>query len=138
MGEEWLNPDLCELSATVRVERGPQYVELLCSDENLVNGVTAPHYRIGTRDAMGKFIRPDEIPDPARRQAVFRSIAQEKALGIYGVVRAGEKMTVVDWRERFAPKLWKVYQDQGNGFVKLSEHPNQDRALAEARKLLRG
>lgn len=138
MAEEWLNANLCALSDTVRVELGPQYVELLCSDENLSNEVTAPHYRIGARDALGRFIRPAELPEGPLKNSIFQSIAKEKALGVYGVVNVWDKMTVVDWREKFVPKLWKVYQDQGEGFVNVSEHLDREKALSEARNLLRG
>ncbi len=48
--EKWLNDCLCSLgNDTVRVELGPQIIELDCTEANLDDEVTAPHYRIGNR-----------------------------------------------------------------------------------------
>lgn len=104
---KWLSPVLCSLEEKVRVERGPQYVELDCTDENLDDSKTHPHYRIGGRDAHGNFIRPDEITDPSYRAQVKAEIINPH--NPFKGIAKGEKMTVVDYRQKIVPHLWKIY-----------------------------
>lgn len=84
MKKKWLVKDkLCSFGKdTVRIELGPQIIELDCTKKNLSNSVTAPHYQLGRIDAFGNKIK------------------------------LGKKMSCVDWRARIAPLLWKVYQLQ--------------------------
>lgn len=113
-----INENLYSFDELVRVELGPQPIELDATEENLENSVTAAHYQPGGRDALGRIIRPDliglDVDDPST--AIFE----------------GEKMTVVDWDARFVPRLWKIYQMQGRRFVKIDEVADKDEALARA------
>lgn len=150
MAEQWLIPDkLCSFDEKVRVELGPQIIELDCTDTNLSNDVTAPHYRLGARDALGRIIRPDDIQDPAQKEQVAKIVADDKRKGAFGVVNAGEKMAVVDWRSKHVPPVWKVYENQETGeidgdgnpvmcFIKLAEFEDKDQALASAKSIAEG
>ena len=82
MKENWLNENLCSFDEKVRVELGPQIIELDCNKENLDDKVTSAHYQVGKKDALGIII------------------------GI------NPKMHCVDWRSKLKPKVWKVYQWQ--------------------------
>lgn len=113
MKENWLNENLCSFDEKTRVELGPQMIELDCTGENLSDSVTLPHYKAGAVDALGKVIAPSPKGD-------------------------GNTMTVVDWRCKHLPKVWKVYQDQDGKFVKVSEYEDKAEALAEAKKLAGG
>jgi len=86
MSKKWLNKKLCSFGDDkVRIELGPQIIELDCTDKNLSNDVTSPHYQIGKKDAFGKIIGSDK------------------------------KMNCVDWRAKHVPELWKVYKMQETG-----------------------
>ena len=140
MAENWITQTLCSLDEKVRIERGPQIIELDCNDANLSDSVTAPHYRNGGRDATGRLIRPDLAGDKAVKQARI-----EKERGIESLSE-GEKMLCVDYREKHAPWLWKIYQSQEfeqlnqktgehetiSKFVKVDEVEGKDDALAKA------
>ena len=118
--EKWLNKKLCSLHGDkVRVELGPQIIELDCTTKNLSDEVTAPHYQLGKVDAYGKII------DPSKR----------------------DKMHCVDWRSKHVPHLWKVYEMQEtedfdkdkkpvSKFIKVAEFENKDEALTSARGLI--
>ena len=121
MAEVWLNENLCSFDEKVRVEKGPQIIELECNDANLDDTVTAPHYRIGARDAYGRVIRPGEAIDPADSKL--------------GVVEKGEKMAVVDWRAKHVPHVWKIYRLDGERFQQIDAKTDRDEALAAARKI---
>jgi len=59
MSANWINDNLASFADdTVRVELGPQIIELDCTDANLQDDVTHPQYKIGGIDALGKVIRP--------------------------------------------------------------------------------
>ncbi len=154
---KWLNPDmLCSFGDDqVRIELGPQIIELDCTDKNLRDEVTSPHYRIGGIDAYGRVIRPDEAEVLAQKNPV-------------GKVGKGEKMYCVDWRSKHVPHIWKVYQwqpteqtetisvesenevdDQDNPvlvdkvvpvskFVKVGERADKAEAIVWAEELLEG
>ena len=123
MAEKWYGETLCSLADDqVRVEIGPQIVEIDCTPENLDNRVTHANYRVGGRDAYGRIIMRDQVSGQV-----------DDSLGS---VNAGEKMAVVDWRERLAPKVWKVYQQQDGRFQKVAEFEDKDAALNHARGLI--
>ena len=118
---EWLNENLCEINERVRVELGPQIVELDCTEANLSDTVTHPQYKNGGKDAYGKTIGSEA------------------------------KMNCVDWRSKLVPHLWKIYEIQevteinDNGdeevcekFVKVSEFEGKDEAIAAAIELAGG
>lgn len=155
MTPTWLIPDkLCTYDEKVRVELGPQIVELDCNDDNLSDAVTAPHYRIGGRDAYGRFIRPSEMPattsaDKRIKAQVHASIANERKRGVYGVILEGAKMSVVDWRGKHKPHVWKVYQMQETEdldkegkpirrFIQVGWDIDKANALAMAEQIARG
>ena len=117
MKANWLNENLCSFDEKVRIELGPQMVELECSHENLADTVTSPHYRIGQRDARGKIIMGTDESDP------------------YGVVKEGETMTCVDWREKHVPKVWKIYQMEDEKFIQVGEDESKEDALDFAKAL---
>ncbi len=123
---KWLNPDvLCSFGDDqVRIELGPQIIELDCTDENLRDEVTAPHYKIGGIDAYGRVIRPDEAEVLVQKNPV-------------GVVNKGEKMHCVDWRSKHVPHVWKVYQYDGERFIQVGERADKAEAIAWAEELLR-
>jgi hypothetical protein len=120
MSGQWLVPEqLYSIDEKVRVEIGPQIIELDCTDANLSNDVTHPMYQRGKRDSYGE------------------------------VIGEGAKMHCVDWREKLAPALWKVYEFQeteeldheGNPisrFVKVDEKEDKDEAVALAEALAGG
>ena len=144
----------------VRVEIGPQIIELDCTDKNLSNGVTHSVYQIGMRDAYGRFIRPDDMgesDDNAKnaKQAIRQQVAYEKQIGVYGVVNSGEKMACVDRKAVHVPFLWKVYQMQKTDelrkvkgkpdkfepvfkFIKINEFKDKKEALAFAKTTFEG
>ena len=147
MAEQWLKEGvLCSFDELVRIEKGPQVVELECNDANLSNDVSHANYQIGTRDAMGKIIRPSEAA-AEHKVAVDRAVASDARKGVYGVVNKGETMSVVDRKAIHAPFMWKIYQwqetDEFNEktdepiekFVKVGEVAGKDEALAQARAL---
>ena len=147
MAENWLKEGvLCSFDELVRIEKGPQVVELECNDANLSNDVSHANYQIGKRDALGKIIRPDDV-DAASKPALDRVVARDARLGIYGVVNHGETMAVVDRKAIHAPYLWKIYQWQDSGelddvtgesvfrFIKVNEVAGKDQALAQAQAL---
>ena len=133
---KWLNPDvLCSFGDDqVRIELGPQLIELDCTDENLRDEVTHPQYKIGGRDAYGRVIRLSEAEKPMDPTG-------------YGVVEKGEKMHCVDWRSKHVPHLWKIYQlqdtddvdpktgDPVQRFIKVDEVEGRDEALKRARTI---
>lgn len=143
--QELIPGKLYSFDEKVRVEIGPQVIELTCCDENLSDEVTAPHYKIGGRDANGKLIRPDELPQD---QNVKKIRARDKVLGIPEVAK-GEKMACVDWRSKHVPHIWKIYQLQETAevdelgetvfrFVKVDDIPGKEDALAVAQELYEG
>jgi hypothetical protein len=117
MTGQWLIEDkLYSLEEKVRIELGPQLVNLECTDENLDDKVTHRNYRIGSRDAMGRIIRPDEMPEGKEKNIVKAVLAEEAEQGGgYGAVAKGEMMTCVDWRAKHLPHVWKIYQLQSTG-----------------------
>lgn len=117
----------CFAEDTVRIEIGPQYVELEVNAENLSDKVTHPAYKLGAIDALGRLIGTEKT------------------------------MTVVDRESKFVPHLWKVYELQkspaldrdGNEFkdedgetvmidrfIKIDEKEDFDEALAIAETLV--
>ena len=133
---KWLNPNvLCSFGDDqVRIELGPQIIELDCTDENLSDEVTSPHYKIGGIDAYGRVIRPQEAEVLVQKNPV-------------GVVNKGEKMHCVDWRAKHVPFVWKVYQWQETAdlnpddesifrFIKVGERADKAEAIAWAEELL--
>ncbi len=135
---KWLNPDvLCSFGDDqVRIELGPQIIELDCTDENLSDEVTSPHYKIGGIDAYGRVIRPNEAEVLVQKNPV-------------GAVHKGEKMHCVDWRAKHVPHAWKVYQWQETAdidpddkpifrFIKVEELVDKAEAIATAEELLGG
>lgn len=153
MAENWLNDKLCSLGDDqVRVEQGPQIVELDCTDENLSNEITAAHYQLGQIDALGRFIRPmdviDNEQDDDKKQALKAYFYSEIDKG-RGTIGAGEKMACVDWRGKIAGHVWKVYQMKGTGkfdvngkeikrFTKIDEFEKKDDAMTFAASLVAG
>ena len=122
MAETWLFDTLLSLDEVVRVERGPQIVELTCNTTNLSNLVTHPQYCVGKRDALGRIIGTE--------------------------VKMGEMMAVVDYRALHVPHLWKVYRWQREilsqipletrmSWKKIDQFENFDDALTLARQLRR-
>ena len=121
---KWINPVLCTLyNDLVRVELGSQIVELPMTEHYLSDGVTMPYYQEGSVDAYGKVIHIS--PDGGE----------------------GDTMHVVDHRQKFAKKVWKVYRwtktdtIAANGeymyrFVKVAEFEDKDKALKHAKSLL--
>lgn len=117
MKENWLNEKLCSFDEKVRIELGPQIIEMNCTEANLSDDVTAPHYKVGGIDALGKVIS-----------------------------LVNTRMSVVDWKCKHVPKLWKVYQSQEIGkdkegkpvmrFIKVDEKESKDDALDFARTLV--
>lgn len=117
MSANWINDNLASFADdTVRVELGPQIIELDCTTANLADEVTHPQYRIGGIDAYGQAITAD-------------------------IVDKGGKMHCVDWRSKHVPHLWKVYQLMETGeteedgkpvmaFGKVNEFEDKDEALS--------
>ncbi len=123
---KWLNPGvLCSFGDDqVRIELGPQIIELDCTDANLSDEVTSPHYKIGGIDAYGRVIRPQEAEVLVQKNPV-------------GVVNKGEKMHCVDWRSKHVPHVWKVYQYDGERFIQVGERADDAEAVTWAEELLR-
>jgi hypothetical protein len=152
MTEQWLIPDkLCSFDEKVRIEIGPQVIELDCTDENLCDEVTHRQYQVGRRDALGRLIRPDELianPDidtKVLEKAVAKDIRRGKP-----PVAQGEKMACVDWRAKRVPHVWKIYQLQDTGevnektdeplmrFIQVDQVAGRDMAISTARTLVGG
>ena len=130
MAETWLYHDLpngalLSLDEVVRVEIGPQVIELQCSPEHLSVIYTHAVYRVGKRDASGRMIVGDDAQLVAKHP---------------DGVKYGDRMRVVDWDAKFAPRLWKVYRwELLKGarlkWVKVGQFENFDDALSLARQL---
>lgn len=131
MRQNWLNENLCSFDEKVRVELGPQIIELECNDENLADTVTHAIYRDGGIDAYGKVIRPDKVPPSAAKKVADFSRT-------FGVVSEGEIMHCVDWRAKHAPLVWKIYRWQDTGFVQVDQNEDKEAALVVAETLARG
>ncbi len=123
MKESWISDHLCSFGEKVRIEKSPQLVELLCTDANLSDRITAPHYHIGARDALGRIIRPEDYGRP-----VDLSL---------GKVSKGEKMVCLDWRAKFKPYVWRVYKWDGERFVPAGENVDLNKARSIAHGLLK-
>lgn len=139
MAEEWLKNkqgvemNIFQVDGLVRMERGPQVMQMTCTDDNLDDSMTHPHYKVGGRDAMGRLIQPDRHlaslkekvaalknvkASPARIEAAeaaledfdvaMRVDAEEKVDG----VAEGATMEIVDYRAKHRPFLWKIYTYQ--------------------------
>ena len=50
MNEDWLSQTLCEIEGVVRIERGPQLMEMTCDDDSLRDEVTAPRAAVQARN----------------------------------------------------------------------------------------
>ena len=142
MAETWLSKDkagngvLLSLAAdSVRVEIGPQYVELPCTAANLADTVTHSSYRPGRRDALGRIILPENhgLDDV--------TVAKLKRDPM-GFVSEGETMTVVDHKQVHKPRAWKVYHKQDvdgtERFVKVAEYEDFEQATTRARAIAGG
>ncbi len=153
--EVWMNDRLCCFADdTVRIEIGPQVISMKCTEENLMNGVTPPHYRLGGRDATGAMIDPEEHAKRLRAvghedaaSEVDRNAALDRSLGRMPL-KLGSEMRVVDWRAKHVPHMWKVYVWQESGvdskgnpimkFIKVDEIAGKDEALTRAHELAGG
>lgn len=150
--ETWMNDDLCSLAGdTVRIERGPQVIELDCTEANLSDEVTDRRYKLGKRDALGRLIDPDEAArretDPKAAAVLRGNAAFDRLIG-HKPLALGERMHCVDRAARHRPYVWKIYRMQEAGidragnpisrFVKIEEVEGKDAALAAARKLAKG
>lgn len=138
---------LASFDERVRVELGPQVIEFDCTDENLLDTVTASHYKLGKRDALGRLIRPDELinnPKIDTRQ-LEAIVAIDKKNGLKQLSKK-DKMVCVDWDQKHKPFIWKIYQKQKIGelgkdgeeiekFIKVGEELDKDKALKIGRKL---
>lgn len=168
MEPTWLTPTLASFDERVRVERGPQIVEMPCTDANLDDQVTHAHYKKGRRDASGRLIRPAERmneldrqmreADGDRRRQLQKEIrALQAAMNIDRAigrkpVETNEPMKCVDWRGKHKAYVWKVYHaevflevDMNTGeersvrrFILVDEVEGRDEALARAKALLKG
>lgn len=155
MTEVWMNDKMCCLADdTVRIEKSPQVIPLQCTEANLRNGVTPPHYKLGGRDATGAMIDPDEharrlraVGQEDAAAQVDRNAALDRSLGRMPL-KLGDEMQVVDWRSVHVPHVWKVYKWQESGvdktgapmmkFIKVQEIAGKDEALARAHELAGG
>lgn len=91
----------------VRAELSPQMLAMECNDANLSDMVTMPHYRIGTRDAKGRLIRPDDVPAPFKERYA-RQVEEDIGRGL-PPLKVGDTMHVLDWRAKHKPKAWRLY-----------------------------
>ncbi len=147
MTEKWLQKDkLCTFDEKVRVELGPQIIELDCTAENLRDEITAPHYKIGKIDAYGKIIGYDtfisEDLDDDGEPTGNMSNSMKLQAARKGSINMGEKMFCVDWRSKHKPYIWKVYKlqktDDMERFIKVDEYVDLNEALAKAKELRAG
>lgn len=133
MSETWLFNNLPEgallsLDEVVRVEFGPQTIELDCTPQYLSIIYTHANYRVGAFDAHGRMIVGD---DP--------ELMKKYPDGI----KYGDRMRCVDWKAKFVPKLWKVYRWQMRldlkpaqfGWLKIAQYEDFNDALEHGRKL---
>jgi len=167
MSETWMNDNLCSLDSggavdMVRVERGPKRIELEVSDANLSDAVTAVHYKLGRRDALGRLLDPAEAirrlnahveAGLANAEAVAPVIAEIEAgratAKMHGLaeLKLGDKMVVADWRQKHSPFVWYIYrkeikrETQANGtvsereiFNRIGEASTKEAALEAARQ----
>ena len=70
------------VGSNVRIEPGPALKRATASPETLDNSVTAPHYQVGERDAMGR------------------------------AIREGEEFHFLDYNAGEDGRVWYVYQEQ--------------------------
>ena len=138
MKQNWLNENLCSFDEKVRIELGPQIIELECNDANLSNSVTHPQYHDGGIDAYGRVIRPAKSENTGPRSLDDMYDELEKPIAKRGLVNEGELMACVDWRAKHLPYVWKIYQWQDTGFVQVDQHEDKEAAIAAAETLARG
>lgn len=119
---KWINPNLCSMyDDQVRVELGPQIIELPATEQTIKGGQIMPYYKEGALDALGKVIK----------------ICPEGG---------SETIHVVDHRQKFVKKLWKVYDRQKTNelsanhdyifrYIKVAEYESKDQAIKHAKSL---
>lgn len=139
--ETWLSDTLCALGDEVRIERGPQVVEMDCVLSNLDDAVTPVRYKPGRRDAAGRLIQPQRALDDLRAQlarlpaagqadtpsaehaALTRRIAEIEALVNLDqtlgrpCIADGDPMRIVDDKARHKAYVWKVYEMQSRAEI---------------------
>jgi len=147
----------------VRIERGPQIVRHACSHENLKDDVTAAHYHLGTRDALGRLIDPEAALkklherarlDPGRAKefiaaaaVVERAWKRDTQIGVPSV-KIGDEMHCADWDEVQTKWVWKIYQRQQVDvteagvpvlrYIQVGSAPTKDAAIKDAKKFVKG
>ncbi len=130
----WLNENLATFDEQVRIEKGPQIIELNCNKETLSNDVTSAHYKVGARDAEGKIILGCSIDDPEIDPALHARALNDP----YGYISPGETMKVIDWKEKFIPSVWKVYLNKGGLFQQVNSFSKKDDAIHAVQQMLGG
>lgn len=105
--ETWLTDTLCQVGPSVRIEYGPQRVQMECTAETIADSVTPARYKVGAPDALGK------------------------------TIALGERMTIIDSDARHKPFLWTVYElrtVEGEArYFPVGGNAVKETALAEAR-----
>ena len=151
MKGKWLSEKLYSIDEKVRVEKGPQLIELICNDENLKDAVTFAHYQIGKIDALGGVIMPERVTDGPALHRLGDVICEGETMSYvdwranhesekmscvnWRAIHEGDKMTCVDWRDIHVPHIWKIYELQDGLFIKVDETEDKDDALKRAQKL---
>lgn len=149
-----MTPELCVFGEDeVRIERGPQRVEVPCTDKNLQRMRTK--YRIGGRDGSGRLIRPEELKvaleaqrdaetDQGERDKLTVRIAnlradmaREEVIG-RAFVEKDQPMQIVDWKQEHMPWVWYVYEKDRVGRFQLVTHVrDKNSAIEKAREIMR-
>jgi hypothetical protein len=101
--------ELIEIGETIRVENGPARQTAVATEELLDDTVTASHYHVGMRDAMGK------------------------------VIALGEPMTYLDYHGEWIWYIYQLQDDEtapdGKRWMAAGAETTKERALKAAELL---
>lgn len=132
------NESLVQVNDRIRVEWGPARKKAKATEELLSDQKTAPHYKVGTKDALGKPIKVGEDMDYLDYKADYVWYIyilqleegplsdQERQL----IVGKPEKDRSDDQKQKL--KSGKVMNQR---YVMVGHKANRDEAMAEAQKL---
>jgi hypothetical protein len=93
-----LSPTLTEIDGAVRVESGPVRKHAIATTDLLSDAVTAAHYKVGGRDALGKPIKIGEPMDYIDWLSSDRAWYVYQNVGTRSVaMKVGDPKQVIDW-----------------------------------------
>jgi hypothetical protein len=114
-----VHEDLHELGPNVRIERGPELKSAVANEETTSDAVTAGHYHLPKRVALGgnvlELVANDALGKPIRRGQTFHYLdhlkpRNEQGWYVYRRETENPRQVVAEHDERGFPKLDKAGQ----------------------------